>query len=327
MKRTSPVRRLSASIGEARFAALFFIVLLIINVLLSPARFRPSELGILLGLAAPVIYASIAATPPILSGRGGIDVSVGPFMGLVNVLIVQGVITNLGLTDPWTVIPIALGFGLLSGLLNGLLAAVIRIPPIVATLGTYLIYSGLTTYIMPAPSGDVPQWLAALSEEASFVPLALLFLFWWGVRRLPFYEQLMATGGDDRAAYASGVNVTAVRVGAYILGGLFASVGGLSLTALLGSGDPTVGAPYTLTAIAGAALGGVSLAGGRGGLFGAMLGAIDIFLLQNILTFLNVTSFVLQMAYGFVLVVAVILNSEVIQRRLGELFGGRDETA
>lgn len=314
--------RFSNALGEARFAFIFVIVLLIINIAVSPARFRPSQLGIMLGLAAPLIYAAIAATPPILSGRGGIDVSIGPFMGLVNVILVQFIITDRGWTEPWIIVPLVLGLGVLSGLINGLLAAIIRIPPIVATLGTYLIYSGLTTYIMPAPRGSIPGWLASLSQETSIIPLALLFLVWWGIRRLPYYEQLMATGGDDRATYSSGVNVTGVRVGAYILGGLFGSIGGLALTALLGSGDPTVGPPYTLTAIAGAALGGVSLAGGRGGLFGAMLGAIAIFLLQNILTFLNVTSFVLQMAYGFVLVVAVVLNSAAVQARLTRLLGG-----
>ena len=79
---------------------------------------------------------------------------------------------------------------------------------------------------------------------------------------------------------------------------LFAGVAGLMLTALIGSADPTVGPNYTLIAISAVALGGVSLAGGRGGLIGAAIGAIDIFLLQSALTFFNVSTFVLQIAYG-----------------------------
>jgi ribose transport system permease protein len=122
---------------------------------------------------------------------------------------------------------------------------------------------------------------------------------------LPIYGQLMAAGSDDRAAYTAGVNVTAARLVSYILAGAFAGVAALSLTALIGSADPNVGPTYTLLAISSIALGGVSLAGGRGGLIGAAIGALDIFLLQSVLTFFNVSTFVLQVAYGAILVAAV----------------------
>jgi ribose transport system permease protein len=81
------------------------------------------------------------------------------------------------------------------------------------------------------------------------------------------------------------------------------------LTALIGSADPNIGASYTLIAIASVALGGVSLAGGRGGLAGAAIGAIDIFLLQSALTAFNVSTYVLQIAYGAILVAAVVLTA------------------
>jgi ribose transport system permease protein len=124
----------------------------------------------------------------------------------------------------------------------------------------------------------------------------------------------MATGSDDRAAFTASVNVAAVRLMAYTLGGVFAGVASLSLTALIGSADPNVGPPYTLLAISSVALGGVSLAGGRGGLLGAAIGALNIFLLQSVLTFFNVSTFVLQVAYGAILVVAVSLSP--LQERL-----------
>jgi ribose transport system permease protein len=123
--------------------------------------------------------------------------------------------------------------------------------------------------------------------------------------RLPIYGQLMAVGSDDRAAFSAGVHVIAVRWIAYALGGAFAGAAALSLTALIGSADPNVGPNYTLLAISSAALGGVSLAGGRGGLLGAAIGGLNIFLLQSLLTFFNVSTFVLQVAYGAILVAAV----------------------
>lgn len=303
------LRRLGNWLGEAQFAGIFFLILLIINVILNSARFRPEVLGTAVGLAAPLVLAAIASTPVILAGRGGIDISVGPLMGLLNVLIVQFLILNWNIQSPLVIIPFVLIVGLLSGLLNGFLTAVLHIQPIVATLGTYLIYQGLTTWLMPAPAGTVPPWIAGLSGATSIVPIIVVFVGWWLLTRTPFYEHLMATGGDDRAAYASGVPITAVRMIAYILTGLGAAVASFSLTALLGSADPTVGPTYTLTAIAAVALGGVSLAGGKGGLFGALLGAIDIFLLQSLLTFFNVSTFLLQVAYGVILVIAIALNS------------------
>jgi ribose transport system permease protein len=91
--------------------------------------------------------------------------------------------------------------------------------------------------------------------------------------------------------------------------GLLSGAAGLMLTALIGSADPNIGPTYTLIAIAAVALGGVSLAGGKGGLLGAAIGAVDIFLLQSLLTAFNVSTYLLQVAYGTILVVAVILTA------------------
>ncbi|MHB8626490.1 MAG: ABC transporter permease [Aggregatilineales bacterium] len=295
--------------GEAQFAVIFFVLLFVINILLNPARFRPNALGTAFGLSAPLILAAIASTPVILGGQGGIDVSVGPLMGLLNVLVVRYLIGNWGLSSPYLIVPFVIGVGVLSGLINGFLAAGLHLQPIVATLGTYLIYSGLTTAIMPAPGGTIPDWLASLSGATSVIPVIAVLIGWWILKQTPYYEHLMATGGDDRAAYTSGIPITTVRMIAYILTGVGAGIASLSLSALLGSADPTVGPTFTLTAIAAVALGGVSLAGGRGGLIGAMLGAIDIFFLQSILAFFNVSTFALQVAYGVILVLALGLSS------------------
>jgi ribose transport system permease protein len=110
-----------------------------------------------------------------------------------------------------------------------------------------------------------------------------------------------------------------VRFIAYLLSGLIGAIGGLSLTGLIGSADPNVATSMTLLAISAVALGGVSLAGGAGGLAAAALGAVDIFLLQTALTYFNVSTFLLQMAYGTALTIAVALNSS---RLRGLVFGG-----
>jgi ribose transport system permease protein len=320
-QRSAGVRWLRWRLAERRetaFALALFVVLLAVNVLLNPARFAPGAWGATVGLAAPLIAASIAATPAILGGRGGIDVSVGPLMGFVNALIVQTLIADAGISSPWLVVPAALVLGAVAGALNGFLAVFVRIQPIVATLGTYLIFTGLTLTIVPAPTGTVPSWIQSLSGQLSVVPLLALTTAWLGLKQLPYYDQLMAVGSDDRAADTAGVPVALVRFLSYCLTGVFAGTAGLLLTALIGSADPNVGASFTLLSISAVALGGVSLGGGRGGMLAAIIGASDIFLLQSALTYFNVSTFVLQIAYGLILVASVTLNglTAMIERRI-----------
>lgn len=293
----------------AGFALVLLIVLLAINLMLNPTRFQIANWGTLIGLAAPLIGAAVASAPVILAGRGGIDISVGPLMGFVNAIVIQVLFLRAGIASPFVIIPAALLLGATVGAANGFMATVLRIQPIVATLGSYLILAGVTLTILPAPIGPAPAWLKSMAGPLSIIPLAAIFLLWWAVRRTPYYDQLMAVGSDDRAAYTAGVPVTKVRFIAYVLTGVLAGIAGLMLTALIGSADPNIGPTYTLIAIAAVALGGVSLAGGKGGLVGAAIGAIDIFLLQSLLTAFNVSTYVLQVAYGTVLVVAVILTA------------------
>lgn len=299
---------------ELRLAAGLCLVLLALNFWLNPARFAPANMGATLGLAAPLILAACASLPPILSGRGGIDLSVGPLMGLVNVVVVRWLVEGLGWTSPLLIVPAALLMGLASGALNGWIAAYVRIQPIVATLGTSLLYAGLALTISPSPAGTAPAWLKSLAGGWSWLPVLAVAVAWLLLKRRPYYEHLMAVGSDDRAAFTAGVPVALVRFLAYIVAGLFAAVGGLSLTALIGSADPNVAANLTLLAISAVALGGVSLAGGSGGLAAAILGAVAIFLLQAALTFFNVSTFLLQIAYGLVLTLAVVLNSTRLRR-------------
>ena len=294
---------------ESALALAVLLVLLVVNLILNPAWLVPGSWGIVLGLAAPMLAAAVASTPSILGGRGGIDVSIGPLMGFINVVLIKVLVGDLGMSSPWVLIPAALLMGGVVGAINGVLTAVLRIQPIVATLGTYLVLSGLALTILPAPEGVAPEWLKTLAGTYSFVPLASIALLWLLAKRMTVYDWLMASGSDDRACHTAGVPVAAVRLLSYVLGGVFAGIAGLSLTALLGSADPSVGPTFTLVAISGVALGGISLAGGRGGITAALIGASVIFLLQSALTYFNVSSFVLRTVYGVILVASISLNA------------------
>lgn len=294
---------------ETGVALALLVVLLAANLWLNPLIFAPAAWGTLIGLAAPLLCASIASMPSILGGRGGIDVSIGPMMGFINAVIIKTLVVGAGITSAWVIVPVALLLGAAFGAVNGGLATIVRVQPIIATLGTYLVLAGATVAVLPSPLGGAPGWLKSLSGSWSVLPLLLLGLAWGGFTLTPLYDHLLATGSDDRAAYSAGVPVTAARYASYVLGGIAAGVAALMLTALIGSADPTIGPTYTLLALSAAALGGVSLAGGRGGLLAALVGGADMFLLQNALTYFNVSTFVLQIAYGLILVGAICINA------------------
>ncbi|MDA8344424.1 MAG: ABC transporter permease [Thermaerobacter sp.] len=295
--------------GYVGLAALLLVLLAIASLIFTPGQFGWDAIWVTLGTAAPTLLAAVAVTPSILSGRGGIDLSIGPLMGVLNVLLVQYLIGTAGLSSPFVVVAAALVLGAIGGLINGILVGVVRLQPVVATLGTYLMFSGLAIWLLPSPNGTVPIWLTDLSSGGVLIPLIVVAAGWAALKWTPYYEHLMAIGGDERAAFTSGVPVVTVRILAYVLGGVLAGVAALALSAVLGSADPTVGPGFTLTAITATALGGTSLAGGRGGLTGALVGALDIFLLQNLLTHFNVSTFALQIFYGVILVLAVMSNA------------------
>jgi ribose transport system permease protein len=145
-----------------------------------------------------------------------------------------------------------------------------------------------------------------------FFVLCGMFALWAVFSRTVFYQQILLTGGDERMAFASGVNTIGARFGAHAVAGVFTAIAALCYTALIGSGDPTQGSTYTLSAIAAVVLGGTSLAGGRGGGLGSIVGAVCIYLISYVLSTFNfgtVSGFVTQMSTGVVLVLALLVNS------------------
>ena len=301
--------------NPAVLAGLLFLILLAASIVQDPILLSPRFLTGAISVAIPLVIGAMAVTPAILSGNGGMDLSIGPLMGFINVLVVVALMPA-GLDAPWAAVPILLAVGMAVGAASGWLVAVVRLQPIVATLGMYLILMGANLWLLPTPVGPVPKWLAQLSRPILGIPGPLVFLIgpalvWLLLGRTPFLRTLLAVGGDDRVAYSAGIGVTRVRIIAYAIGGLFAAFGGLALTSLIQSADANVGAPFTLQVITAAALGGISLAGGRGSMWGSVFGALSLFLLQNLLTNQGVSVFWQQVAYGLTLIAALVLNAGI----------------
>ena len=293
------------------FATLLMVALLVVTI----ARDGHFSVADQLGIAAPMILAAMASAPSII-GRG-FDLSISPLLVFCGAVYVVWLAPH-GLGGP-VAIPIVLGVGAVAGLITGLIITLLRIQAVVVTLGMYFALQGVNLLVAPNPASVKGEdlWIYHLAGKVGPIPGALFtigipLLIWYGLKRVPFRGLLYAVGSNDATAFSSGVNVTAVRVGSYALGGLFAGFGGLALTALVRSTNASTSTQYALIAIAAVVLGGTSLAGGRGGLIGVAFGAFSIYLLQNLLSSFEVNPAWLQIVYGAVLIVAVILQGALV---------------
>ncbi len=296
------------------FALLLLAALLIANIAAQPGFASPSNWPETLAIFAPFAIAALASTPAIMAGGGGIDISVGPLMTVVNMVIVADLLPH-GLGAPWVVVPLCLAAGTAVGALNGTLVTVLRFQPVVATLCMNFILTGLATQLEgnTTPQGST-WWTNDLSSSFGPVPgglasIALVLAVWYALSRTAYTRNLYATGGDDATAFSAGVDVTRVRIGAYAIGGLFAGVGGLALMSVLKEGEAGNATMYTLIALAAVALGGTTFTGKRGSLVGTLCGAGCMYLITNVLSAASVPDTWTDAVYGALLLAAVVISA------------------
>ncbi len=295
------------------FALVVALLLFIANQIAQSSFAAWSSWPATLADFAPFALAAMATTPAVLSGAGGIDISIGPLLNLVSIMVV-GVLIPHGTDSVWVDIPFAIAMGAFVGAINGVLVGVFRFQTVLATLCGLFVLSGIGLAVLPNPASANVAWLTSLGTKVGPIPGALLLLIvpvivWIGLGRTAYRRSLYSVGGDDLAAYSAGVNVTAVRIIAYTLGGSFAGLAGIALAAATQSADASQATQYTLPAIAAVAIGGTSLLGGRGSLTGSVLGAAIMFMIQTLLDALNVSSNWLQLIYGAILLAALVFSA------------------
>ena len=293
----------------------FLVGLLVFTKLIQPSYGVPGVQGLAISVL-PLALAAVAQAIVVLSG--GIDLSLGSMMALVNVVAatqMQGQSEEFGVA----VVLGALVLGLALGAVNGSLIVLTRVPDIVVTLAMSFVWAGFALLVLPTPGGGSAKWLPELVTgslgnewipKAAVVLIIVVALIWIPVRRSWLGLSLYAIGSNRLAAFRSGVSVGRTRILAYTLMGLFAALGGLSLTASTGIGIPVPG-PYTLLSVAAVVLGGVSLAGGRGSVFGPILGVIILQLIRTDMTFLDVDTNLATVLQGLILIGVVMIGSLV----------------
>ena len=291
-----------------------FFALLIFAIIRGPQIISGSGIGTAIMVSTPLILATYALTALALSGRVTVDLSMGPLIGFINVTTIQ--LYGAGyIQSPVSYFVCAFAIGIIYQILYALIVLFVRVQPIIIALSMFLAFSGINLVILPRPGGRAPEWMSSWSSGTEVIqPTLILLIFatlaWYALTHTAFWQHLKLMGSDEKSAYTSGVRIYLVRIGAHIIGGIYAALAAIAFTGLIGSGDPTQGTTYTLMAITALVLGGSSLVGGRGGAFGAILGALNIYLINFILStfrFESLQSFVTDLSYGAVLVASLLI--------------------
>ncbi len=292
-----------------------FLGLIAISIVVgiaSPSFFTEYNLISVLRQASINGLLAFGLTVVIISG--GIDLSVGSILAVSSM--VMALMINSGVS-PLIAMIVALLIGAAVGIINGLLIAKGKLQPFIATLGTMMVFRGVTLYISNGvPASKLGEGLIGWIGRGYFlgipipvyVLIIIFLIFHYFLRNTTFGKRIYAIGGNEKAARLSGVNVENNIIYIYMISGILAALAGIILTSRVDSAVPTAGQGYELTAIAAAVIGGTSLAGGKGRAVGTIVGALIIAVIVNGLNLVGTSPYLQQIITGLVIIFAVIAD-------------------
>jgi ribose transport system permease protein len=294
------------------------LLVIIIFAVVSPSSFSSNHLLNILRQAAPLGIVAIGQTLVLLIG--GIDLSVGAVVSLVNVVaasMMMGKDENILVT-----VAVTLFLSALIGFINGFTILKVKIPPFLVTLAmSLMIEGGYMVYTKGSPQGNIAQGFRFISDGwLGPIPIAgLIWLGVWGVFAFLLYRTIWgrsvyATGGNTRAAFLSGVKTNTITLTTYVLSSLLAGVAGLMISAYIGVASVGVGNMYTMNSIAATVIGGTAFTGGIGGLAGTFAGVLIMSLLQSMLTMMNILEAGKFISTGLVIAIMVAINQRTARR-------------
>ena len=291
------------------FALGLLVVALGVNLYLQPNLFEPRVLSGNLRIFLPLMILTAGQALVIIGG--GIDLSVGTMVSMVNALLVTWITRDSPTPEIISAIAAGVGLGMAAGAFNGLCVSYLRLQPIVTTYATSFIYAGAALWILPRPGGLMPSELTRLYRSNPLgIPLTIwvaliIILLWVGLRATRYGRYLFAVGGKPEAAYATGVPVSQVRFSTYIMAGLMAALAALALTLSTGTGDPRIGEAMTLPSVVSVVLGGTRLSGGQGGIAGSIIGVVILGTIRNIISFANIPTWWQTLFDALIIIVAL----------------------
>ncbi|MDQ6876420.1 MAG: ABC transporter permease [Candidatus Dormibacteraeota bacterium] len=303
-----------------------FLAVLGYTIAIHPS-YGPFEVQSLVVGGLPLAFAAVAEACVVLAG--GIDLSIGAMMAVANVVAARYMQGHDFQTSLFVALVVLVG-GTVAGGLNGVIALRTRVPDIVVTLAMSFVWGGVALLILPKPGGGAPDAFLSLASGnlvTPWVPNGLILLIvvvgliWIPLKLGRTGLALYAVGSDRTAAFRRGVRVGPTRVFAYALGGFFAAWGGLALMMSTGIGSPLAGTIYTLSAVSAIVLGGVSLAGGRGGVTGPIVAAFVLTLVPADLILTGTDPNLGQVIQGCLIVLVVMAGglAPLLRRRAARI--------
>jgi inositol transport system permease protein len=316
----------------ARFAPLIFLLVLMLVFAIIEPRFM-SSINLLNVMRQVSITGLLAIGMTFVILTAGIDLSVGSllaFAGLVAAAVAKG-----GMQDRFTVGDNSIGYGwplaalaaiavgLLGGLVQGVAITRLKVPAFVATLGGMSVFRGAALLFSAGGpiSGFQPNFTWWGQGQIAGVPVPVIIFLVAAVvahvvlRYTRYGRRVYAVGGNPEAARLAGVNVQSIIWSVYVIMGFFAGLGSFVLSARLNSAEAVAGTGYELTVIASVVIGGTSLFGGAGSIFGTVIGTLLIGVLLNGLVLMNVNSYIQQIIIGIIIVLAVAFDTFAKSRR------------
>lgn len=296
---------------------LFAVALLAIYASLSPGALSPAQIKYTL-INATLTLALAAAGLAFVVLVGGLDLSPAGIIAVTNAVLTINFGGGVGQQILWVLISIAIGA--LAGLINGLIVTTFKLEPVVVTLATGFVYSGLALLLLPKPRGIEPvegfSVIGFVTSDVGGIPVGLIIMLlivigWVFLRRSRFGGQLLSVGSDEEAAQYSGFKVRKIKLVAFTLAGALYGLAGVALTSQTSGGDSQIGSAYLLGAFAAIVVGGLRLGGGRGSVIGAMLGAFCVTILVNVLFVLGFASFWGTIGRGILLLIALGIQSVI----------------
>ncbi|MEG1516148.1 MAG: ABC transporter permease, partial [Clostridia bacterium] len=309
-------KKLSKMLSQNGVLLIFLFIFVGFALMTGGVSIRPTNLLSMLVSGASTGLMAIGMTLVIIDG--GIDLSVGGVAALSSAV---GAIlmTRTGL--PWFLcVLIMLCMGLLVGFLNGVSISVLKMPPFICTMamlkittGTaHFILGGTTVYGLPTIHSVFGQGYLLGVPVCVWMLIVFTAIVFVILKYASFGRELYAMGGNRKAAWTAGINVTRNRIAIYMISGFMASVAALVITSKVMCAQVSIGEGSELNAIASAVIGGVSMAGGEGGVLGAVIGTVVITMIDNGLNLMKVSPYIQTAIKGLVIFAAV--ASDLVRR-------------
>lgn len=305
--RTYHIRRYGKRHGAVIFIYFLTLALFVVAASISPSFRQFSNITDI--LRQSIVLGLVTVGQSFVLIGGGIDMSVGMSARVVGLLVAVMLGTTMA---PVLVILLGIACGMAVGLVNGVVITRTGAAPFIVTLGMFSVLQGLALAITSGPTNLAPNWLlGTYSNSISEVPYAVLvmavvWLFSWVVlNRTRFGRDVYAVGGSQQVARLAAIKVDRTQIKTYVISGIFAALAGMFLLAQSGVGDPNMANGLEFQSIVAAAIGGVSVFGGRGSVVGAAGAVLLITLTDNIFNFLNISGNYQNLTFGVIVLIGV----------------------